>query len=147
MKFEREDWLGLAASTLLIAGLLYLATCATASATEHEIRYRHESVGPIGALQVCQADRCVDVPAACNPSTECTAIVDLEPGVYPTVARIAYAPGAQWSPPSNVLEIRVRMPKAECLELDACAMDRDQDGKVGGTDFLRFWQAFGSGWP
>lgn len=151
MKLEREDWIGLAGSTLLIAALLYLATCAgagMAGATEHEVRWVNtDPTRTAGALRVCQLERCVDVPASCGPGATCATVVDLAPGAWPTTAFAAELEAGPWSPPSNVLDIRVAMEPADCLALDACRFDADGQGTVNGLDFLRFLGAFGSGWP
>lgn len=147
----REDWIGLAGSTLLIAALLYLATCAgagMAGATEHEIRWINtDPARAAGALRVCQAERCVDVPADCGPGETCSTVVDLEPGVWVTTAHAAELEAGPWSEASNVLEIRVAMEPADCLALDACRFDADGQGTVNGLDFLRFLSAFGGAWP
>jgi hypothetical protein len=141
-------WAGLAAATVCLGMISYIATCGVARAAEHEIRWINADPDrAAGALRVCQLERCVDVPADCGPGDTCSTVVDLEPGVWVTTAYAAEDGAGPWSPSSNALSIRVQMAPADCLELDVCRFDADGDGLVGGSDFNRFVQAFGGAWP
>lgn len=140
-------WAGLAAASVCLAMISYMATCGTARAAEHEVHWINtDPTRTAGALRVCQADRCVDVPADCGPGATCATVVDLDPGAWPTTVLAALDPAGPWSTPSNELEIRVAMEPADCLALDACRFDADGDGRVAGSDFLRFFAAFGGSW-
>lgn len=148
MRDPGYGWMGLAAATVCLAMLSYVATCGVARATEHEVRWRNtDTERTAGALRVCQLVHCVDVPASCGPGATCATVVDLEPGAWPTTVFAAEASVGPWSPQSNMLEIRVALEPRDCLALDACRFDADGDGRVAGSDFLRFVSSFGGLWP
>lgn len=127
-----EDRLGLAASALAIAGIMYLATCA-ANAAPVEIRYRHPGGDPraYDALEVCTASGCTRYPRACAPGASCALEAQLAPGAREAwlVARAGETPSA----PSARRTITVAAPAG-------CEWDLDGDGVVtfGPSDFGPF---------
>lgn len=127
-----EDRLGLAASALVIAGILYLATC-TANAAPVEIRYRHPGGDPraYDALEVCTPAGCTRYASACAPGAACALEAQLAPG--PREVWLLARAGTLASEPSNRRTITVAAPAG-------CEWDLDGDGRVtfGPSDFGPF---------
>lgn len=127
---KTEDRLGLAASALAIAGIMYLATC-TANAATVELRFRHPGgARAYAAVDVCRTSGCVPYPVPCDPGATCAVSATLESGVHPEVWIVAVA-GAQRSPASNRIAVTAPAPSG-------CAWDLDASGSVAGMDFLAF---------
>lgn len=132
---------GLAAAALAIAILVYMASCGTARAAEHEIRFRNAD--PTQSYTQLRTEWGT-MTVSCAPGATCAVVVDLPVGRHEIVAQAAS--GAAWSADSNVLEALVFPPPVECLAIPACRFDADRDGVVTGTDFTRFVATFGASW-
>lgn len=130
-----------AAVALVVAGLLYFATC-TAHAAPYVLRFQNPS--PTVAYTSLRTPWGI-VAAPCAPLATCSVVIDVPLGPQ-TITAEATDDGARWSAKSNALERMIAPPPAECLALDACRFDPNVDGAVTVSDFGRFLKALGSSW-
>lgn len=132
---------GLGAAILALAAVLYIASCGSANAAQHEIRFQNkDATRAYTALRTTWGT----VPVSCAPGATCSVVVDIPTGRHEIVAQAAA--GSAWSADSNVLEALVFPPPAECLSIPACRFDADRNGVVSGSDFGGFIKAFNSTW-
>lgn len=128
---------GLAAASLALAMLVYLATCSTADAAPVSVRYRHPGgdARAYDALEVCQATGCTRYARACAPGATCELEAQLPPGSR-EVWLVARA-GTVSSAASNRRTVTVPLPAG-------CEWDLNGDGVVtfGPSDFGPFLSGF-----
>ncbi len=147
MRSGENDRAGLAASTLALAVLAYLAACSSAQAAPYTVRFRNPgSARAYETLATCTASGCLEQPVACAPGATCAATVELEPGVHSVW--LLGGQGADRTGPSNVREITIAGPPpfdpAACEGApDSWRADFDGSGGVTASDFGRFLRQFG----
>lgn len=136
-----SDRAGVAAISLAWAIAIYGASCGTARAADHEIRFQNpDATRTYTELRTEWGT----VPVSCAPGATCVVAVDLPVGRHEIVAQAAA--GAAWSGDSNALEALVFPPPVECLAIPACRFDANRDGTVNGGDFSGFLGAFNTTW-
>lgn len=131
---------GLAAASLALAMLVYMATCSTADAAPVSVRYRHPGgdARAYDALEVCQATGCTRYPRPCASGATCELEPQLPPGSR-EVWLVARA-GTVSSAASNRRTVTVPLPAG-------CEWDLNGDGVVtfGPSDFGPFLGRFSRG--
>ncbi len=132
-----------------LAILLYAATFSQARAVEVNQRFLNPGTIPIDRIEICSAQAggaqvCVTLPTNCAGGAECSVKIDLPHGRSILSAR-ASAAGSAWSAASATLS-KIAIDPALCYADDACALDRDHDGKVAGNDFAWWPRVFGTSW-
>lgn len=141
MKNDDYGRLGLAAATLALAALCYLATCSTADAAPYRLTFRNpDATRAYTSLRTPWGT----VAAPCAPGATCSVVIDAPVGRQ-TVTAQATADGATWSVASNALAALIAPAPADCLALPACRFDVDLSGTVTVADFGQFLRAFSSG--
>jgi hypothetical protein len=134
-----EDGLGLTAGVVLVAMLVYLATCASARAeptmVEHTIRYRNaDATRALSSLQTAWGA----VPVNCPPGATCAVVVRMPWGQH-TGVTIRGVSGPLISAQSNAIDF-VAYPS------DAERADFDGSRSVTVLDFAKFLRVLGSSW-
>lgn len=140
MRHDDYGRAGLAAATVALAALAYLATC-SAQAAPYVLRFKNtDATRAYASLRTPWGV----VAAPCAPGAICSVTIDAPIGRQ-TITAEATVDGSTWSPTSNAIAALIAPAPADCLALPACRFDADLSGTVTVSDFGAFLRAFSSG--